>query len=136
MENPVDHSIDLGLVNYVKHPTNPNYIVFRFVDENRANSFEKALSDNDIWFEKGDEEKRGRTYILFGIHKNDYQKVEKINFLVEADHKKPFIPFKIFRYSVLLISAIAMTLAIIGYCKHQKKLQSLDNPTQTVNSRP
>lgn len=135
MENPIDHTIDLGFVNYVQHPTNPSYIVYRFADKNRADSFEKGMKERGIWFEKESEDKRGKKYYLFGIHKNDYKKTEQLNYLVEAEHKKPFIPFRIFRYSILLISAIAMILASIGYCKHQNKLKSLDNPTHSINSQ-
>ena len=34
--------------------------------------FEKALKEEDIWFEKSSEDKRTRTFYLFGIHKNDF----------------------------------------------------------------
>ncbi len=135
MENPVDHTIDLGLVNYVKHPSNRNYIVYRFVDPERAASFEFELTERSIWFEKSDEEKRGRTYLLFGVHKNDFKITEKINFQVEAKHKKPFIPFKLLRYPIMFISAIMLTLAIMGYCEQQKKLRSYNDAHQSVNNQ-
>ncbi len=135
MENPIDHTIDLGLVNYVKHPSNPNYIVFRFVDPKRAESFELELTELNIWFEKGEEEKRGRTYLLFGIHKNDFKVTEKINYRVEAKHKKPFIPVKLIRYPIMIISAIMLTVAILGYCEQQKKLRSHNNLHQSYNNQ-
>jgi hypothetical protein len=117
MENPVDHSLDLGLVNYVQHPSNPSYIVYRFPDAERASSFEEELNKQNIWFEKGEDEKRGKLYTLYGVHKNDYKKTAKINFIVEAKHKKPLIPFKILRYLILIIGLFMLTLAIVGYCK-------------------
>ncbi len=123
MDNPVDHIVDLGLVNYVRHPSDSAYVVFRFADENRAISFEQELTDANIWFEKGSEQKTTRLFYLFGIHKKDFKKVEKINFKVEALHKKPLIPFKILRYSLLLFSAFVMTLAIVGYCQSQATLK-------------
>ena len=135
MENPVDHTIDLGFVNNSKHPSNPNYIVYRFVDPKRAESFEHELTALNIWFEKSDEEKRGRTYLLYGIHKNDFKVTEKINYRVEAKHKKPFIPVKLIRYPVMIISAILLTLAIMGYCEQQKKLRSYNNPHQSHNNK-
>ena len=134
MENPIDHTVDLGLVNYVKHPSNPSYIVYRFVDPERATSFEHELTERNIWFEKSDEEKRGRKYLLFGIHKNDFKVTEKINFLVEAKHKKPFIPFKWLRYPLMVISAILLTVAIMGYCEQQKTLSSYDNLHLSINN--
>ena len=135
MDNPVDHTIiDLGLVNYVQHPSNPNYIVYRFSDNNRALSFEEELKKQSIWFEKSSEEKRNKTYYLFGIHKRDYSKTEKINYLVEAKHKKPFIPFKGLRYTVMILSAGILLLAILGYCHRQKVLDRINESAQTINS--
>lgn len=133
MDNPIDHPIDLGLVNYVRHPENTNYVVFRFSDILRAESFEEELVKAKIWFEKGEEDRKGKVYTLFGVHKNDYKKAEKINFMVEAKHKKPFIPFKIFRFSVILISTIAMTLAVLGYCATQNKLRSINENDTSIN---
>lgn len=133
MDNPVDHPIDLGLVNYVKHPTNPNYVVYRFADIERANSFEKGLDELGIWFEKGTEEKKQRTYTLFGIHKNDFKKTEQLNYDVEARHKKPFIPIKGLRYFLLLFSALVLILAVMGYCEQQKKLSLHNQSDLTLN---
>jgi len=134
MDNPVDNIIDLGLVNYVKHPTNPDYVVFRFADSKRANSFEEELNKENISFEKGEEEKRTTTFFLFGIHKRDFKRILKMNYLVEAKHKKPLIPFKAFRYFLILFSTLAMTLAIMGYCERKKKLASQDNSNVSINN--
>ena len=133
MDNPVDNVVDLGLVNYVQHPSNPKYVVFRFADIERANSYEEALTSSKIWFEKSSDFKREKEYFLFGIHKNDFKKAEKINYLVEAKHKKPFIPFKILRYTIMIISAGILTIAILGYCNSRKILNSIDNPSALVN---
>ena len=38
MENPIEH-LDLGLVNFTKHPSNPDYVVYRFTNEEKAKSF-------------------------------------------------------------------------------------------------
>ena len=115
MDNPIDHSIDLGFVNYVKHPKDKNYVVFRFKDENRATSFLLELKKNNIWFEKNSDESRGVTYHLFGIHKSDFNKAQKINYKVEALHKKRIIPGKYFRLFILFIGLGSLLLAIIGY---------------------
>lgn len=133
MDNPIDNPIDLGLVNYVRHPENSNYVVFRFTDPNRASSFEQELTSNGIWFEKGEEERRQKTIVLFGIHKQDYKKCERINFTVEAMHKKPMIPFRVLRYSLYLFSAFVLTLAILGYCEAQKKLRTVNKSDTSIN---
>lgn len=132
MENPVDHTLDLGLVNYVQHPSNPSYIVYRFPDKERAASFEIELKNNSIWFEKDEENKRGKVYTLFGVHKNDFKVTEQINFKVEAKHKKPFIPFKGFRFIVLFIGLGFLLLSVIGYCKQQEKLSSYNSSSLTI----
>lgn len=133
MDNPIDHPFDLGLVNYIRHPENQNYVVFRFPDIERAKSFEAELQQAKIWYEKANEESKSRIYTLFGIHKNDYKRAEKINFLVEAKHKKPLIPWAVFRYFILFVSTIAMTLALMGYCASQKKLQRINENNTTIN---
>ena len=58
MSVSADHTLDLGFVNYVQHPENSNYSVFRFYDDNRAASFELALTEQKIWFEKAEEERK------------------------------------------------------------------------------
>jgi hypothetical protein len=122
MENPVDNIVDLGFVNYVRHPENPKYVVFRLQDVERAVSFEKELKAKSIWYEKSQEEKRMRTYHLFGIHQSDFKTVEQINFRVEGIHKKPIIRNKILRYALLSFTGIVMTLAILGYYNSRKAL--------------
>lgn len=134
MDNPVDHPIDLGLVNYTRHPSNPNYVVYRFADINRANGFEAALIEKGIDFEKDTLEKKQVTYYLFGIHKNDYKVTERLNFDVEAKYRKPFLPYAGFRYFMILFSAVVLFLAFMGYCKSQEKLQSFDEKPSTINS--
>lgn len=125
MDNPVDHSIDLGFVNYVQHPSNPQYVVYRFKDEGRAKSFEAELVENKIWFEYSTDQKNNKPYYLFGIHKNDFKKTQAINYKVEGIHKKPFIPFKGLRLIVMTIGFGLILLAIIGYCKQQEKIRQL-----------
>lgn len=134
MDNPIDSPLDLGLVNYVKHPSNSNYVVYRFADINRAESFQIELEEGNIWFEKASEKKRSKLYTLFGIHKNDFKKAEKINFVVEAKHKKPFLPYKPFRYFMLLFSAGVLTIAIMGYCEQQRKLSLYDDNGVLINT--
>lgn len=130
MENPVEH-FDLGFVNYTQHPENPDYVVFRFADVNRANSFREALQLQKIWFEEANEEKKQVTYTLFGLHKTDYNKAQKINISVEAKHKKFLIPGKFFRWFVVLFGVTMITLAIIGFIKNPNKEKTKSNTEQS-----
>lgn len=133
MDNPIDHPLDLGLVNYTRHPENKEYVVFRFPDIERANSFEEHLTKNKIWFERGAEERKQLTYHLFGLHKNDFKRAERINMLVEGKHKKPLIPIAGIRWFVVLFGMAALTLAIVGYCKQQQKLALYDDSGTLIN---
>lgn len=125
-DNPVDHPIDLGFVNYVQHPSNKTYIVFRFGDQKRAEDFEEQLKLNKIWYERATEMKRTTEVVMFGVHKTDFNRVQKINFAVEGRHKKPIIPFKGLRYGILLVGFFLLILASISYCKAQNKLQEVN----------
>jgi hypothetical protein len=122
MENPIEH-LDLGFVNFTKHPTNPNYVVYRFADEERANSFRDVLIRDKISFEEDTEEKRQLTYTLFAVHKKNYKKTMQLNYEVESKHKKPLIPFKILRWSVVIFGMGILLLSILSYCKHMEHLQ-------------
>jgi hypothetical protein len=130
MENPVEH-FDLGFVNYTQHPENPDYVVFRFADVNRANSFRTELQQQKIWFEEANEDKKQVTYTLFGLHKTDYNKAQKINIAVEAKHKKFLIPGKFFRWFVVLFGITMITLAIIGFIKNPNKEGTKSNTEQS-----
>lgn len=123
MDNRVEHLTDLGLVNYVQHPTNPNYIVFRFADIGRADEFEKILKENNIWFERSQEPGRTRMFYLFGIHYRDFRTVQAYNFAVEAKHRSFLIKNSYFRWVFILFTLGLCTLAIVGYCKAPEKVQ-------------
>ena len=117
MENPIEH-LDLGFVNFTKHPDDPNYIVYRFTDIERANSFREELIKNNITFEEDTEGKKHVTYTLFALKKKYYKKTMQINFKVEGEHKKPFIPFRMLRWIVLLFGLGILLLSILSYYKN------------------
>ena len=122
MENPIEH-LDLGFVNYTQHPANPNYVVYRFTDQNRADSFRTLLKAHHVEFEEDQEQKKQQTYTLFAIHQKYYKKTMKMNFKVEQKHKKPIIPFRILRWSVVIFGMGIILLSILSYCKHMEHLQ-------------
>ena len=121
MENPIEH-LDLGLVNFTKHPNDPNYIVYRFTDLNKAKSFREELILNNISFEQDTEKKKQVTYTLFALKKKHYKKTMEINFKVEGAHKKPLIPFRLLRWTVLLFGLGILLLSILSYYKHMTYL--------------
>jgi hypothetical protein len=128
MDSKVENIIDLGLVNYVRHPSDPNYVVFRFADRKRADDFEQTLKSKKIWFEKGEENTRNKTYILFGIHNRDFSAVESVNYEVEGRNRNFIIGNKILRWSLVLFSLGVMILASVGYCSRpdlEERLQEI-----------
>ncbi|MDB3906747.1 hypothetical protein N9355_04710 [Crocinitomicaceae bacterium] len=135
MDNPIDHPIDLGLVNYTKHPSDPDYVVFRFPDVDRADTFEAFLTSEKIWFERSSEAHKQRTYFLFGLHKTDFKRAERLNMKVEGKHKKPIIPIAGLRWFIVLFGMTAITLAIVGYCKQQEKLSLYDEDGRLINEQ-
>ena len=127
----LEHPFDLGMVNYHKHPTDSNYVVYRFKDVNRANYFEKALEAQKIWFERSDPEGDEREFYLIAIHKKHFNRVQRLNFETEGKFKKPLIKNGFFRYFFVLFMIGLIVLASIGYCKNQaileKATQEIEN---------
>lgn len=121
MENPIEH-LDLGLVNFTKHPSNPDYVVYRFTNEEKANSFRRELEEQKIAFEEDTEDKKQVSYTLFAVHKKFYKQTMRLNFKVEGKHKKPLIPFFTLRWFVLLFGLSILLLSILSYYKHMEHL--------------
>jgi hypothetical protein len=126
MAGEVENIIDLGLVNYVRHPSDPNYVVFRFADKIRADQFEIELTNKKIWFERGEEQSKVKLYYLFGVKKRDFNTVQSINFTVEGNNRTFLMPNRYFRWAVLLFSIGMVSLAIIGYCKRSEVIELTD----------
>src|SRR5690625_7842762 len=119
MDSPIDNPFDLGLVNYVKHPTDPNYVVFRFADLRRAKDFEAALKAQNVWFEKGEEERPARTYYLYGLRNLDFYKAQKISYDVEARNRTFIISNNFFRCELIHI-VLGMVILCIIVCYSSK----------------
>ena len=102
-----------SLVNFQDHPTNRNKKVFFYRDTIQANYFEELLISEKIEFEKQVDEKGDQT-IYFGVKITDFKAVQKINYLTIGRFRKPFISDVFFRYFVIIISLLVLTLAITG----------------------
>jgi len=118
MDSPIDKVFDLGLVNYVPHPSSPDHVVFRFADEKRALDFEKSLKNKNIWFERGEEERPARTYYLFAVKNKDFEAAQTINFQVEGRNRKFIVGNKILRWALVIFGVSVITLALVGYCSN------------------
>lgn len=101
------------LVNINEHPTNQNKKVFFFKELEQAHYFENLLRERKIEFEMQVDEDGDQT-IYYGINKSDFDQVKKLNYLTLGAFRKPFIPDKVLRVFVILISIIVLGLAFTG----------------------
>lgn len=106
------------LKNYGVHPTQKNYWVFFFSDDEMAGSFEELLLSENILYDKEiSDDLVKRT--LFGIHKKYTRQAMKMNNIAIGKHRHPFIKDPILRFVIIFISVSLVALAIVGYL-HQR----------------
>ncbi|MEQ8623809.1 MAG: hypothetical protein RJQ00_08365 [Vicingaceae bacterium] len=102
-----------SLVNFQDHPTNRNKKVFFFKITEHAQYFEHMLIEEKVQFEKQVDHDGDRT-IYYGVKTSDFQLVKKLNYLTIGKFRKPFISDVFFRYFVIVLSIIVLSVAIIG----------------------
>lgn len=106
------------LTNWREHPTNKSYHVFFFKTIEEGKFFENLLQEHKIPFEsQAYNDSRYSSYIA--VHRNNLQQCIKLNNLTLGTFRKPFIPNRSIGYVFIAISAVIITLAIIGYFKNQ-----------------
>lgn len=130
MEAGLEH-FDMGLVNYRQHPTNVNYIVYRFKDLKRANTFEVLLKENGLWYERSDPEEDEKAIVMFAVEKKHFKQTQKLNFLTEAKHKTFLIPHKGFRLIFVILMISILSLGVMGYCQSRKTLEEANEQIQS-----
>lgn len=126
MDSGLEHPFDLGMVNYHKHPTNSNYVVYRFKDIRRANHFEELLVKHTIWYERANPEEDEREFYLFAIEKKHFNKTQRLNYQTEARFKKPLIKNGFLRYVFVALMLGIIGLATAGYCSRQQELSKYE----------
>ena len=105
-----------NVTNYREHPDNPRYMVFFFKETHMADYFESRLKKDNIWFERDiTERKDGSTLYLFGVKRNDYEKVVQINFDTFGKLRNRTIPGKFTGVLILILTLIFVTLGVMGY---------------------
>lgn len=108
-----------GLVNYRRHPENPNYIVFGFNSEAEAMLFETELNKYKTRFEKDVE---GNVF-LYAIAESSMDEANKANAAVTVAFKDPLVKNKILRYSLLILMALLIVIGVVGYVKNSPSLE-------------
>lgn len=122
----------LGLVNYKDHPSDNRYKIFNFNSIEEATYFEELLNKKGVWFERDEEEvnslsalhftlkhqpdKKGIMY-LFAVNQRDFDKVQKLNYLVTAKFRDFTIKNSFFRWVLVLFFLFILAFAIVGYIK-------------------
>ncbi len=102
---------NFDITNWQDHPSNRRYVVFKYHRIDQANYFQELLEREGFEFERHDEEER----YLIVAPKTAEKKLLYLNNLAIGKYRNKFIPNKGFRLLVLIISAIVLGLAFVGF---------------------
>lgn len=112
--------------NWYLHPADNRYYVFEFRDADLADAYESGLKDAAIEFEReasetgsdhdGAPDGRPRAH-RFGVHRQHFKEALKVNHLLHGQHRAPFIPHAGLRWAMLVVTAAAVALALLGWMK-------------------
>ena len=108
---------NLNLVNYKDHPADENYKILNFNSIEESDLFESLVKEQELWYEKDTEMHDGAPLYLFAVRNRDFDKVQRINFEVNAKFRKPMIRSTIGKYMLVGFLFFIITLALIGYFK-------------------
>lgn len=100
-----------NLTNYEEHPSEPEWLVFRFSSEEQARAFEEALREAGLRHERDTE---GGPPYLVAARRADREQAVRFNYVVLGQHRAPFIPHRGLRWVVFGIVAAFIALAIAG----------------------
>lgn len=101
-----------NLANWEEHPTDSRYFIFRFNKVGLAEDFEQRLNTEKVQYQSHQED----GHFMFGVSRNDFERVRKLNYLVMAAHREPMIANGILRWALVLFMIAAVTIAFIGHC--------------------
>ena len=96
----------MRLTNYSLHPGDNRYYVFTFQKDEHASRFENSLSEDDIPYERNDND--------FGVPRTHFNEALKHNHLLYAHIREPFMANKGLRWSVLVFTGLMLLIAIVG----------------------
>ena len=102
-------------INILDHPSNRNMLVFFYTDDEHSEYYKSLLKAEGISFEYQFDDEERKHY--FGIQKLNQKKARKLNYLVFAKYRKPFITSKTAKYLLIGITSLFIILAIVGYLK-------------------
>lgn len=120
-----------GLVNYRRHPSDPNYVVFNFNTEQEAEIFERELNKTKTWFEKDTDQSNGETLYLYAVSESSMNEATRANGVVRTVTKEPMLKNKPARLFIITFVLFLTVLGIIGYVKNPN---NASNSTSEINS--
>jgi hypothetical protein len=107
----------INLTNSFDHPNRPGHTIFKFYTKERADLFEKLLAEDKLFFETEFIEEEYRTVYFYGVKNRDLKDINKKNYLVSAQYRKPIIPNVYARWAIIAFSLFVISLAFISYIK-------------------
>ena len=117
IRDPLDDRVSMRLVNWYPHPADNRYQVFEFRSQELAEEFARDLEGEGIDAERGERQEEGDTVALFGVHRDQFKAALRVNHLLHGRHRRPFIAHRGLRWAMLLITALAVGLGVMGWMK-------------------
>jgi hypothetical protein len=100
-----------NLTNYAEHPTEDQWLVFRFHSEAQAAEFEEALRGGGLRHERDPE---GGPPYLVAARRADREKAVRLNYVVLGRHREPFIGNKAMRWGLIALLGLLLAMGAIG----------------------
>lgn len=101
-----------NLTNYSEHPTEPDWLVFRFKSTEQADGFVRLLQEEELRFEQDRSE--GPPFLV-AVRSRHRSAAVRLNYIVLGQHRKPFMADAIFRWSVIGFVAALIVIAFLGW---------------------
>ncbi|MDG1260436.1 MAG: hypothetical protein P8H59_11630 [Flavobacteriales bacterium] len=107
----------MRLTNNYEHAGDNRYMVYEFYLDEHADEFQAMLEEKNIVFQRFKDEDQEDPPTLFGIEKTYLKEATWCNNMIHSKYRKPMIPNAIMRWGLLIITAVLISLAVIGYLK-------------------
>lgn len=107
----------MRFTNYYEHSSDTRFMVYEFYVVERADYFERLLTDRQVEYERYLDTDTTPHKTLFGVNKRFLKVSNNCNFLTHAHYRSPLIPNKIMQWVLLLFMAFIIALAVVGWLK-------------------
>lgn len=111
----------MRFTNYFLHPGDNRYYVFTFNEPALADRYESDLKSAEIPYERHE--------MKFGVPRTHFREALKLNHLIAADTRSPFIPHNGLKWAMLIITGAVLLLAITGALTSKAHAQQMEGKT-------